>query len=129
MNHDPEGVSHFGADGVLRSLSGDRSTVLDYVRLSPAQISHLVKTPEDRAAMNGVDGRLVIIETELFTVPRDALEKRGPDMSAIKRSPVLMERGCPGSACSSSSQCTKISGCKSCLVNFTPGGSSQCISS
>ncbi|KAH0371935.1 hypothetical protein KCU65_g1600, partial [Aureobasidium melanogenum] len=68
---DPEGVSHLGRDGVLRSLNADRTAVLDVRRLSPAEIKEFAG-PFGQAtvdALVGVDGRDVTDEAQLWAVP------------------------------------------------------------
>lgn len=70
---DPNGVSHLGRDGVLRSLNADRTVVLDVRRLSPEEIKDIAG-PADQAtrdALEGVDGRDVVDEEVLWAVPED----------------------------------------------------------
>ncbi|THZ46690.1 hypothetical protein D6C90_04200 [Aureobasidium pullulans] len=70
---DPNGVSHLGRDGVLRSLNADRTVVLDVRRLSPEEIKNFAG-PADQAtrdALEGVDGRDVVDEEVLWAVPED----------------------------------------------------------
>ncbi|THY16017.1 hypothetical protein D6D00_09080 [Aureobasidium pullulans] len=70
---DPNGVSHLGRDGVLRSLNADRTAVLDVRRLSPEEIKDFAG-PADQAtrdALEGVDGRDVVDEGLLWAVPED----------------------------------------------------------
>ncbi|KAG9662094.1 hypothetical protein KCU95_g5095, partial [Aureobasidium melanogenum] len=64
---DPQGVSHLGRDGVLRSLNADRTAVLDVRRLSPEEIIEFAE-PFGHATMDalvGVDGRDVTDEAQL----------------------------------------------------------------
>ncbi|THV87178.1 hypothetical protein D6D26_10069 [Aureobasidium pullulans] len=70
---DPNGVSHLGRDGVLRSLNADRTVVLDVRRLSPEEIKDFAG-PADQATrdtLEGVDGRDVVNEEVLWAVPED----------------------------------------------------------
>ncbi|THW60736.1 hypothetical protein D6D19_10064 [Aureobasidium pullulans] len=70
---DPNGVSHLGRDGVLRSLNADRTAVLDVRRLSPEEIKDFAG-PADQATrdgLEGVDGRDVVDEEVLWAVPED----------------------------------------------------------
>lgn len=70
---DPEGVSHLGRDGVLRSLNADCTVVLDVRRLSPEEIKEFA-APFDQAirdALIGVDGRDVTDEAQLWAMPAD----------------------------------------------------------
>ncbi|KAH0355956.1 hypothetical protein KCU83_g1448, partial [Aureobasidium melanogenum] len=67
----PEGVSHLGRDGVLRSLNADRTAVLDVRRLSPEEIIEFAR-PLGQATMDasvGVDGRDITDEAQLWAVP------------------------------------------------------------
>lgn len=71
LRHDPDGVLNIGRDGVLRSLNADRTVVLDYRRLSPEEIREVI-APADQAtkdALDGVDGRDVTDEAQLWAVP------------------------------------------------------------
>ncbi|CAD0089756.1 unnamed protein product [Aureobasidium vineae] len=68
---DPNGVSHLGPDGVLRSLNADHTAVLDFRRLSPEELKELA-APMGQATLDalvGVDGRDVIDEAQLWAVP------------------------------------------------------------
>ncbi|KAK6000125.1 hypothetical protein QM012_004113 [Aureobasidium pullulans] len=68
---DPNGVSHLGRDGVLRSLNADRTMVLDARRLTPEEIKNLAE-PFDQASKDtliGVDGRDVTDVAQLRAVP------------------------------------------------------------
>ncbi|KAI4723230.1 hypothetical protein E4T48_00507 [Aureobasidium sp. EXF-10727] len=68
---DPNGVSHLGPDGVLRSLNAHHTAVLDFRRLSPEELEEFA-APMGQAtldALDGVDGRNVIDETQLWTIP------------------------------------------------------------
>lgn len=76
---DPNGVSHVGADGVLRSLNADRTAVLDYRRLSPEEVKKFA-APFDQAtrdALEGVDGRDVTDEAQLWAVPKAKAKPEG----------------------------------------------------
>ncbi|CAD0097285.1 unnamed protein product [Aureobasidium mustum] len=68
---DPNGVSHLGADGVLRSLNADRTAVLDYRRLSPEEAQNFASGFDQATvdALAGVDGRDVIDVEQLWAVP------------------------------------------------------------
>ncbi|KAG9692820.1 hypothetical protein KCU95_g6365, partial [Aureobasidium melanogenum] len=71
MRRDPNGVINIGRDGVLRSLNADHTIVLGYRRLSPQEIKEYI-APADQAtkdALDGVDGRGVTDEAQLWAVP------------------------------------------------------------
>ncbi|THZ72824.1 hypothetical protein D6C84_09876, partial [Aureobasidium pullulans] len=51
---DPNGVSHLGRDGVLRSLNADRTAVLDVRRLSPEEIKDFAG-PADQATRDALE--------------------------------------------------------------------------
>ncbi|CAD0114916.1 unnamed protein product [Aureobasidium uvarum] len=68
---DPDGISHLGPDGVLRSLNADHTAVLDFRRCSPEELTELAaplgQVTQDRLV--GVDGRDVTDEAQLWAVP------------------------------------------------------------
>ena len=71
MRLDPNGVVHLGPDGVLRSLDATRTTVLDYRRLSSAEIKDLASGADQSTqdALIGVDGRDITDVEQLWAVP------------------------------------------------------------
>jgi hypothetical protein len=83
LRRDPEGIFHLGDDGVLRSINGDRSIVLDYRRLSPQEIKN-VAAPFDQAKKDklvDVDGRDIIDEKALWAVPEGVPERESRESS------------------------------------------------
>ena len=124
----PDGVMHFGDDGVLRSYDGAKQ-VIDYFQLSPEQVHAFIERskPHEKdhlwQVMGGADGRKVC-QDEIFNppdhirtswVPEGYLEKRtvcsppgaaeGTDMSPAVNSTLEKRVECNEVACTNNKQC------------------------
>ena len=129
LRQDAHGIVTLTADGVLRSLNADHTAVIDYLRLSPAQLVKLLAGSDQQILENAaaVDGRDVMSETQLLAVPEIDAAALQPGTTPVKRAASLFRRDrCGNYACNSASQCQVVS-CSSCLVNVGFGSRNQCI--
>lgn len=129
LRQDADGIVTLSADGVLRSLNADHTTVIDYLRLSNAQLRSLLAGSDQQIldAAATVDGRDVTSEAQLFAVPEIDPALLQPGTTPVKRAVSLFRRDrCSNNSCVSANQCQAIS-CSTCLVQVTFGGRNQCI--
>ncbi|KLO12327.1 hypothetical protein SCHPADRAFT_426212 [Schizopora paradoxa] len=128
MKRDPtgEGFFHVGDDGVLRTLTANK-TVVDYRQLTPAQIAQklAVYSGDTKTYLEnlfeGVDGRDVMDPQSLWTLSPQLMPSENPTLKAvmgttpaIDSASRLFKRQCNTVDCAADSTCARF-GCASCL--------------
>lgn len=130
MQRDPEGIVHFGRDGVVRSLDSSRSNVIDYVRLSTRQIAAyegFAASDKQWLAEAGIDGRRISDElaerVPSINAGRNFITSANEKVALESRSGAAI---CSPIACSSTQQCLAYDNCNVCVNPLTPGSTTYC---
>lgn len=134
LKKDGPGIRMLGRDGVLRRLNGARETVVDYVPLSASHIAEFTKRypAEARDMWAGIDGRAVMDEAQLWTVPDDILPRDPTAMTSnLNVKKALFEEveamACRNYACEDDDECQHEYNCAECDVFYECfGGPTGC---
>ena len=126
LRKDDYGLVHLGIDGVLRSLNADHTAVIDYLRLSPAQLAQILAASGHADAAAGVDGRDVTSEAQLMAVPVIEIREQAEVTSAKRDANIFRRDRCTVHGCQGTYNCQVIS-CSTCLSNTGFGSRNMCL--